>query len=208
MQDLIGKKFGRLVVIKQVGKNKQGNYCWLCRCCCNNKNEFIVSGGNLKSNHTQSCGCSRIKHNHAQRNQNNRTYKAWYHMKERCLNINSKKYKDYGGRGIIVCERWKSSFKNFLEDMGEVPEGLQLDRIDNNKGYYKENCRWTTSKEQNRNKRNNYLITHNKRTQCLMEWSEETIIPYDTLRNRFRLGWSIEEALITPIKKRRKNARQ
>lgn len=93
-------------------------------------------------------------------------------------------------------------FENFLEDMGEVPEGHQIDRIDNNKGYYKENCRWVTSKTNNRNKQNNRLETYKGETQCLAVWAEKYNIPYTTLSSRINmLGWTIERALTTPVKK-------
>jgi predicted XRE-type DNA-binding protein len=89
--------------------------------------------------------------------ENSITYKSWDSMKQRCLNPNHERYKDYGSKGIIICERWKNSFENFLEDMGERPEGTTIDRIDNSDGYYKENCRWATFKQQARNKSNNKL---------------------------------------------------
>lgn len=127
-------------------------------------------------------------------------------MIQRCTNPNDKRYKNYGGRGITVCKRWRNSFEKFLEDMGEPPtKEHSIDRINNNGNYCKSNCRWVTRKEQNRNKRNNRLITYKGKTQCLIEWAEEYNINYDTLWCRiYKYGWPIEKALTTPVKKRRK----
>lgn len=206
--DLTGQRFGRLVVIKWAGKDKQGNYLWLCRCNC--KNEIITRGYDLKSGNTKSCGCFKIqrtiermtKHGHSQ---NNKTYVSWYAMIQRCTNLNNERYKDYGGRGITVCKRWRK-FENFLEDMGERPPKCTIERKNNNKGYYKKNCKWATSIEQNRNSRHNCLIIYNGKTQCLAVWAEEYNILYNTLLQRLRRNWSIEGALTTPVKHRRKKS--
>lgn len=122
-------------------------------------------------------------------------------MTRRCTNQNFKQYKDYGGRGIKICKRWRK-FPNFLKDMGEPPTKQHtLDRINNNGNYCKSNCRWVTRKIQARNKRNNRIETYNGKTQCLTDWAKEFNINKETLRNRVvNLGWSIKKALITPIK--------
>lgn len=207
MINLIGQKFGKLTVIKRKGKNKWGNYKWLCRCDCGNK--IITNGGSLKSGNTQSCGCLQkeivTKHGHSTRTIRSKTYMVLNHIIQRCTNHNDKEYSNYGDRGITVCNRWKNSFSNFLEDMGESPPGCQIDRIDNNKGYYKENCRWVTPKQNSRNKRNSRYETYKGKTQLLTEWAEEYGIVYNILWNRFcKYGWSIEKALTTPIKKRKR----
>jgi len=126
-------------------------------------------------------------------------YNSWIDILQRCNNTKNRRYKDYGGRGITVCERWLK-FKNFLEDMGKKPAfKSQIDRTDNNKGYYKSNCRWTTSKEQSRNRRSNRLITYKNKTQCLIVWSEELDIDYNKLYLRiYRYNWSIEKTFTTP----------
>ena len=123
-------------------------------------------------------------------------------MKDRCLNPNNKKYPIYGGRGILICKRWQSSFYNFLEDMGKVSKGHQIDRVDNSGNYCKSNCRWTTRKQQGRNKRNNCLITFEGRTQCLSAWAEEIDIKMGTLWQRLTRGWSIEKILTVPTKRK------
>jgi len=118
-----------------------------------------------------------MKHGHYK----DRTYQSWDHMIQRCTNPRYKQYKDYGGRGITICDRWKK-FVNFLEDMGERPLKCSLDRIDNNNGYYKENCRWINTVTNNRNKRNNNLITHNGKTQCLITWANEMKMSYQIIQ--------------------------
>ncbi len=198
--NLIGKKFGRLVVIKRMDNNKQRQSMWLCVCDCGN--EKIILGYNLKNSNTKSCGCLQIekvtKHGYS----TSKTYNSWRHMIQRCADLNHKFYHNYGGRGITVCKKWLK-FENFLEDMGEPPSAKHsIDRINNNGNYCKSNCRWATRKEQVSDMRNNLYFTYKNKTQLLIEWSEETGIPYSTLWQRiYRLGWSIEKALTTPAKK-------
>lgn len=205
--DLTGQKFIRLIVIKRVANNKHGKSMWLCLCKCGQKT--IVLSNNLRSGASKSCGCystnNALKHGHTKNKKTTKTYYSWSDMIARCINLNDKYYKDYGGRGIKVCKRWLNSFENFLEDMGEVPKGLQIDRIDNNKGYYKDNCRWVTSKQNSRNRRNNRLITYDGKTQCLSTWAEEFNIDQHVFRGRIKLGWSMKEALTTPVRKKRKH---
>jgi len=116
----------------------------------------------------------------------------------RCINENHRFYANYGGRGITVCSKWKT-FAGFLEDMGERPFCMELDRIDNNGNYCKENCRWVSPKEQSRNKRNNRLIEYKGETRCLVEWAEIIGIRRETLSRRLHLGWSIEKAFTTNV---------
>lgn len=197
--DLIEQRFVRLLVIKQHGKNKDKRILWLCRCDCGN--QTIVSGKLLRNNHTKSCGClakegNNTTHGHLRDGKVSSMYRSWAHMIGRCNNPNRKDYHYYGGRGIRVCDRWRNSFKNFLVDMGHPPTDKHtLDRINNNKGYCTENCRWATMKEQCRNRRNNRLVTYQGKTQTLTDWAEETKIAYDTLRARLNRGWSTERTL-------------
>lgn len=125
-------------------------------------------------------------------------YGVWNSMKSRCENPNVKTYPDYGGRGITICERWKK-FSNFLADMGEPAPGMTLERIDNNKGYYKENCDWATRTKQGRNKRNNVLLTINGETLPLSAWAERSGIKYATIHQRITKGWTPEAAVKTPL---------
>jgi hypothetical protein len=123
-------------------------------------------------------------------------YKSWQLMKDRCFNQNNNRYHRYGGRGIAVCDRWLNSFENFLADMGECPEGCSIDRIDNDKNYCPENCRWATQTEQQNNRSNNTLLTIYGKTMSLGEWLK--VNPYvdrKTVQSRLRLGWTHKQAL-------------
>lgn len=193
--DLVGQKFGRLTVVKTTGKDKQGNYVWLCQCDCGNITK--VRGYILKIGNTKSCGCLRkdimTKKFRTHGMAKTTEYKSWANMKNRCLNKNLDCYKYYGGRGIKVCDEWKNSFETFYKDMGDKPKGTNIDRIDNNGNYCKENCRWATRKEQMRNTRRNKMITYRKETMSLAEWAERLSINYPMLWQRLKRGWSIEK---------------
>ena len=126
-------------------------------------------------------------------------------MKQRCYDPNATRFKNWGGRGIKVCDRWKNSFENFYEDMGEKPKGHSLDRIDNDGDYTPENCQWASTLEQGRNSRKNRLITHDGLTLSLAEWSEKTGLNRTTISERIdSRGWSVEEALTLPVFRRPK----
>ncbi len=203
--DLTGQKFGRLIVIKRVENDNSGHVQWLCQCDCGEGT--MVQGGNLKNSNTKSCGCLHTEtitqHGHSSRSIISKIYRIWIQMIQRCTNPNVKNYKNYGGRGIKVCERWRQ-FENFLQDMGEKPSGLSVDRIDNNGDYCKENCKWSTRKEQNRNTRQNRLITINGITKPLAEWCEIYNLNYKTVCTRIYRGWTSEEALeLVPRKKKK-----
>jgi hypothetical protein len=132
----------------------------------------------------------------------NSTYRSWQSMKARCYNPNHLKYLDYGGRGITVCEEWKNSFEKFLEDMGEKPDSsYSIERINNDLGYFKENCKWATKKEQSNNRRNCINITINGETLTVTQWAEKLGVSNMTLRNRIKRGWDLEEAVKTKIVK-------
>ena len=207
--DLTGQKHGKLTVIRRNGISKDRYIKWLCQCECGK--QTIVRGESLKNGNTKSCGCLqkellKLNPNSLKHGQSSdgisRIYKTWENMIERCTNPNHKQYKDYGGRGIKVCEAW-IKFNGFFKDMGEKPNGLTLDRINNNGDYCKENCKWSTSKEQARNKTNNILITIDGITKCLAGWCEIYRLNYHTVCWRLNNGWTPEEALeIIPRKKR------
>jgi len=182
---------------------------------CNCGEEKIVSGHDLKCGDTKSCGCLKKEstiinnkvrktiHGHCKYNVESRTYRIWSSMLNRCYNKKNIGYKNYGQRGITVCDRWNpktgGSFENFLKDIGEIPKALTLDRKNNNIGYSPENCKLSTPKEQNRNMRTNVNYTYNNKTQCRIDWANEYGMSYQTLTYRLDvLGWSIEKTLTTP----------
>lgn len=178
-------------------------------CECGNRKVILLS--EVSSGGTRSCGCLREEvtsalrttHGHTKGTKKSdrpsREYRSWNGLKDRCENPNSHKWDDYGGRGITVCDRWSNSFEAFFEDMGPKPVGCSLDRVDNSKGYCKENCRWASIKQQARNTRKNRLIEWDGRTQCLSEWAEELGMKPYVLGLRFKAGWSVERALTTPL---------
>lgn len=185
--DRRGEKYGKLTVMELVAHGKHSS--WLCHCDCGK--DIIVSGSNLVTGNTTSCGCSRIQHGLSK----TKIHHVWRQMIYRCENPNDAFYHNYGARGIKVCERWKD-FELFFEDMGFPPKGGTLDRIDNDGHYEHANCRWATRKEQNNNKRTNIMLTAFGKTQSLQMWSEEYKMPPRTLHNRiFRAKWPIEKAL-------------
>lgn len=147
----IGDKFGRLVVKKIAGKTKQGGNKWYCICDCGKHK--TVSGGNLYSGHTKSCGCLNTERIITHGMSKSPTYRIWEGIIGRCCNPKDTTYNGYGGRGITVCKEWRESFETFFNDMGERPPGLTIERIDNNLGYFKDNCKWATYTEQLRNQR-------------------------------------------------------
>jgi len=193
-----GEKYNKLTAIRFVEKRNRKE-CWLWRCECGK--EKVIRVTNVKSGGTKSCGCLYMQLIKT-KGQNNKThgmtksvtYKSWSCMFVRCYNKNSSDYKHYGERGIKVCQEWKT-FDGFYSDMGDRPKGKSLDRIDNNKGYCPENCRWATRKEQNNNKRNNHLLTYNGKTKTIAEWAEDRNIKYDTIWARIKYGWNTERAL-------------
>jgi hypothetical protein len=206
INDLTGRRFGRWSVLRFSGTVRR-RARWLCQCDCGTQR--LVTGNNLTRTirPSLSCGCIKrlIDHGHCRRGLRTRTYRAWCQMRDRCGNENSPRYKYYGGRGISVCPQWQS-FANFCQDMGDPPTNRHsLDRIDNDKGYCKDNCRWATQLQQTRNSRHNRLLTFNSHTLCVTEWAEEVGLPARSIHNRLRLGWSIEKTLTTPPLRRRKH---
>lgn len=124
-----------------------------------------------------------------------RIYNRWCAMKERCYNPHSKSYRRYGERGITICDEWRNSFEAFYEwaVSNGYQEGLTIDRIDNNKGYSPDNCRWVTYKQQNRNYSRNHMITYNGKTQCIADWAEEVGINQATILYRIKAGKTVDE---------------
>jgi len=208
---MTGRRFGRLVV---VGYNRrQGHdHKWLCRCDCGGEKAVLSKG--LKSGNTSSCGCfhreqtSRAKRTHGftAGAKKDPLYRVWVSMIQRCHNPNDTGFGRYGGRGIVVCDRWRFGengevgFVCFLADMGYRPSSKHsLDRIDNQRGYEPDNCRWATDVEQSRNRTITKMVTFQGKLMPLGTACELAGLPYDPVVQRLRKGWSEEHALAAPI---------
>lgn len=167
MKDLNRCKFGRLIVQEEAGRSKAGQILWKCECDCGNIS--IVPSGDLRSGHTQSCGCLR-KDTHTTHGMSyTSTYSSWASMLQRCNNPKAQNYKHYGGRGIKIEDKRWLKFTNFLADMGIKPRRFSIDRKNNKLGYYKENCRWTTQTNQLKNQR---LQKNNKTGMVGVSWNK------------------------------------
>ena len=196
-EDLTGMRFGRLVALSTT--TIDGRNHWVCQCDCGNTK--TVAAPSLKRGLSNSCGCLRKEITSARKQTHGQsetpTYKIWRAMRDRCLRKNNPHYKDYGARGITICERW-DNYANFLEDMGERPAGLSIERRDNEKSYSKENCYWATSLEQNNNRRDNIWLEFNGKKQTINQWGRELGFKLNCLTSRISAGWSIEDALTIP----------
>lgn len=193
--DLTGKRFGRRTMIRLVGRSKDSRQMWEYICDCGKTG--ITNKGGLKIK--PSCGClsseTTAKRNYIHGMTGTRQFNIWGLMIDRCTNPKSAAYKDYAGRGITVCERWKK-FENFWEDMkGSYNEKLMLDRIDNDGNYDPKNCRWATWRVQQNNRRGNRHITYGGETKTIAEWARSININQTTLRVRIVKGWSLDKAL-------------
>jgi hypothetical protein len=202
----VGDEFDRLVILAFADRSPSGKLRWLCRCTCGA--EVIVIGNCLQSRNTRSCGClakeKRTTHGLLRRGEKRPPeYGAWADMIQRCQNENLKSYADYGARGIRVCDRWRTSFVDFLADVGPKPSKKHsLDRINNDGHYEPGNVRWATRIEQESNKRNNHLIIYNGRTQTITQWGREFGIPTVTIYNRLvDYGWPVSPELFAPARR-------
>lgn len=202
--NIIGKRYGRLVVLSyshSVGYRKY----YLCQCDCGK--QTCVLKGNIMSGKQVSCGCYRLQaltqaiklpdgYSHLGR--------IFYQMKRRCYDKSSNRYYRYGGRGIKICDEWLSDincFRRWAVENG-YKEGLSIDRIDNDKDYCPDNCRWVTPEEQCNNTSRTVMIEYNGKKQTITQWANELNIPTSTLHNRIRVhGWSVERALTQPVRK-------
>lgn len=198
--DLTGQRFGRLVVIERAGDYLP--VTWRCRCDCGAT--CVGQGLLLRDGRKRSCGCLRrentaaMSRTHGQRH--TPEYHIWLSIIQRCHNPNNPTYHHYGGRGIVVCDRWRESFENFYADMGPRPKMARLrehsiERVDNDGAYAPDNCRWATYTAQSRNRRNNRQITFRGVTRTVTDWEKETGL---SVRLRLNAGWSVERALTEP----------
>jgi hypothetical protein len=200
---LDGQVFGRLTVLNRSG-NLGGRVLWSCQCACGRLHEAVSHA--LTSGHTKSCGCWKDErntstpsiHGHASRAKGiSPTYRTWQCMITRCTNVSVKSYKDYGARGISVYAGWLV-FENFLADMGEKPSGMSIERMDNEKGYGPDNCKWATKIEQARNTRANKFISYKGKRMTQAEFAEVIGHNQSTVSYRLRSGWTPEQVANTP----------
>ncbi len=218
--NLTGKTFGNCKFISEAPSRKQPNGAtvrysnWMCLRC---GNEFVAANSWVISGNTKSCGCldrertaamgraNRV-HGHAA-GSTSRTLKAWSSIKQRCLNKADEHFPRYGGAGITICQRWVDSFAAFLEDMGECPPGLEIDRYPNKTGNYEPgNCRWATDLQQSRNKTNNHVVAIRGVSGCLSEVCERLGADYVRVQHRLNAGWSIEAAFFKPPRRYRRKS--
>lgn len=193
-KDISGHRLGSLLVVK-IDDNRdsesrsRAKKKWICQCDCGKVKSFFET--NLLRGLSTTCGCSKgRKPTHGLRHK--RAYTSWHTMIRRCEDVNCNGYENYSARGITVCEEWHD-IEKFYADMGERPEGTSIDRIDNNKGYYKDNCRWATAREQSLNKSSNRHISFNGMTKTITEWSEHFGIKRAFLNDKLRSGMPFED---------------
>lgn len=203
IKDLTGKRFGKLVVLGLGEKRSGRKTYWLCQCDCGNLKEARSDG--LKV--IRSCGCLKKEQdkinliaNHSHKDSHSILYNTWTRMKQRCENPGNSRYERYGGRGIKICEEWHDypSFKKWALENGFSPE-LTIERIDNDKSYEPDNCKWISFPEQANNRKNTIWIEFQGKTQNLMQWCNELNLPYKTINIRYKRGKRVPE-LFEPIK--------
>lgn len=205
--EMIGKSFGRLTVISRAENDKNGTARWLCRCECGN--EITTWGTCLRNGNTKSCGCLNDEVRHKSKKitarKNERLYTIWKNLRQRCTNPNSISYKNYGARGITVCEEWNDYivFKKWAFSNG-YNDSLSIDRKDVNGNYCPENCKWSDDEEQANNKRNNVKYFVNGEYLTLPQVAKKYNISFGALRTRLQNGWNIENAISIPVRKHKK----
>lgn len=208
--DLTGQRFGRLVVLRRAGtKVYTGATAVLYECVCDCGNKTIVFAGALRKGTTQSCGCLHneqlVSRSTTHGKRKSRLYSIYAGMKRRCYIHTDKRYERYGGRGITVCDEWRNDFQSFYDwSMANgYRDDLSIDRIDNDKGYSPDNCRWATPKQQERNKSNKKLYEVNGEKKLLADWCDIYGVDCKKAGERIRrYKWTVEEALeLVPRKK-------
>ena len=194
---IVGLTFNRLTVIKVTGKDNGNNLLYECLCICGNT--ITTTSSKVRTGHTKSCGCFNKERITSHGFGNHPLYDIWYNMIQRCTIPEHYNYKNYGARGITVCDEWLT-IEGFLQDMDNRPSKLHsIDRIDNDGNYCKENCKWSTTKEQGNNRRTNRILEYNDKKQTITQWADELGVSSITLYGRLRQGWSIEDTLTKDI---------
>lgn len=210
--DLTGKRFGKLTVVKLTGRSKDKKTVWLCKCDCGNYKD--VRASNLTSGATKSCGClfyeSREKvaeklkgeksHFYKHGLSNSRINSIYRGIKKRCYNKAEPAYKNYGGRGIKMCDSWKNDFMSFYDwaISNGYSESLSIDRIDVNGNYCPENCRWVDWRTQQNNRRNNRIVEYNGCSHTVSEWADILGVNKKTLYRRLERGWEFDRSCANP----------
>lgn len=203
--DIIGKRFGRLIVIKylEMEERIKKKECWLCKCDCGNYTTSSYSS--LKNGSKKSCGCLALENSKRPRKHGmakTRIWNIYQNMVRRCNNENEPAYKNYGGRGISVCDEWTGDdgMKRFFEWSFEngYRDDLEIDRINVDGNYEPSNCRWATSKQQNRNRRDNIQIEYKGKIQTLPDWCDELGLEYNMIYLRYKRGWDVERMFTQP----------
>lgn len=205
--DLTGVRSGMLTAIRPVGR-KHGSVLWECKCDCGNIKNVVARY--IKSGHTKSCGCNQhpigISRNKIHGLSNTRLYSIYTGMISRCSDGNANNKKRYYDRGIRVCDEWsgENGLQNFVEwaFQNGYEDGLTIDRIDVNGNYEPSNCRWATFKEQCNNRTTSRYITCDGVTKTMAEWADSLGLKHNTLYNRLKAGWSVEDALFKPVRGR------
>jgi hypothetical protein len=190
-----GDRIGQLTIVSDAGVVR-GHRSWVCQCDCGKT--ATIRAANLRSGNTSSCGCQRVPAAQAATTTHGRTnssaYWRWRAMIQRCTNPRNRAWKDYGGRGIRVCDRWRT-FENFYADMGDPPPGATLDRVNSDGNYELGNCRWASKTEQARNRRNTPMLAYGGETLSYAEWAARMGVSVQTIHGRVRGGWSVEQTL-------------
>ena len=205
--DLMGRRFERLLVVERAGSTADRMALWRCVCDCGG--EKTTTTRNLTSGAAKSCGCYHkersaeacrarlLKHGHTAGG-NSRTYRIWANMVSRCTNEKFDSYPYYGGRGIVVCDRWRE-FTLFLEDMGEAPADMSIDRVDSNGPYALENCRWASKMQQANNRRGNVILNIDSESMTVAQWAlRDGAAPAKTIYDRIARGWGHKDAVFAP----------
>lgn len=210
-KNVIGNRYGRVVVLNDAEDGKRRHRRVFCRCDCGV--EKVLSLDGLTKGTIVSCGCrmreiaSIYRKTHGKRNTTE--FNIWIGIKQRCTNSNNRMYPRYGGRGIKICDRWVNSFEDFLKDMGCRPSlSHSIDRIDNDGDYSPENCRWAIHVTQANNTSTNHMIEHNGETKSIADWARETGIPANRIQSRISRGWNfldiLNEPYVTPKRRAEK----
>lgn len=206
--DLTGRRYGYLTVVKRVENNSKGQSVWQCLCDCGNVK--IVSGASLKTGKVKSCGCFRVNRRPTLRHgmSHTRLYNIWVCIKKRCYKEKDPAYKNYGGRGIKMCDSWRNSFESFAEWAfnNGYADSLTIERIDVNADYCPDNCTWIPLNQQQNNRTSCLMYTYNGETKNLAEWCDSLKLPYMTIYNRIhKLKWTFERAISEPVHVEKRN---